>query len=90
MWIPKMPGGRRETHHGQSEMKLKEAIWDSIEGLDNDALALLYEQIQRLKQVERGGSPGAEAPSLDEVLRLTGGAPGSWSEDVIADRAERG
>jgi len=69
-------------------MKLKEAIWDSIEGLDNDALALLYEQIQRLKQVDRNATPSAETPSLDEVLRLTSGAAGSWSEDVIADRAE--
>ena len=71
-------------------MKLKEAIWDSIEGLDNDALTLLYEQIQRLKQVRQDAGPAAAAPSLDEVLRLTAGAPGSWSADVIADRTERG
>ena len=71
-------------------MKLKEAIWDSIEGLDNDALTLLYEQIQRLKHVRQDIGPVAAAPSLDEVLRLTGGAPGSWSADVIANRTERG
>jgi len=71
-------------------MKLKEAIWDSIEGLDNDALTLLYEQIRRLKQGREDAGPGAPAPSLDEVLRLTGAAPDSWSADIIADRTERG
>lgn len=72
-------------------MTLKEAIYDSIESLDPDALAWLYEQIQRLKpQVGRDANPVTAAPSLAEVLRLTGGAPGSWSADVIADRTERG
>lgn len=72
-------------------MTLKEAIRDSIEGLDNDALALLYEQIQRLKQqVRQDAGPVAPAPSLDEVLRLTGTAPGSWSADIVADRTDRG
>jgi len=71
-------------------MKLKEAIWDSIEGLDNDELALLCEQSQRLKQVRQDTGPVVAALSLDEDLRLTGGTPGSWSAGVITDRTERG
>ena len=71
-------------------MKLKEAICDSIEKLDNGALTLLYEQIQRLKQVGENAAPVAAAPSLDEVLRLTGNVTTSWGADVIANRTERG
>ena len=70
-------------------MKLKEAIWNSIEGLDNDALSLLYEQIQRLTRVGREESPATSALSLAEVLRLTGDSPDSWSADVIAGRTDR-
>jgi len=70
-------------------MTLKETVRLSIEDLDNDSLAILYEQIQRLKQAEKEPSPLASAPSLDEVRHLTSRASGSWSADVISDRADR-
>ncbi len=73
-------------------MKLKDAICDSIEGLDNEALVLLYEQIQQIQRIKEPhqDSVRAPAPALEEVLRLTDDNPDPWSADIIADRAERG
>lgn len=70
-------------------MTLKEAIRLSIEDLDNDALAILYEQIRKLKQIEEHHAADVPAPTLGEVLHLTSRTSGFWSADVTADRADR-
>ena len=70
-------------------MKLKEQIRRSIEALDNDSLALLYEQIQMLQQKRQGQDKSSAVPSIEEVLELTRSSHGSWSDDVVVERCDR-
>lgn len=70
-------------------MKLKEQIRRSIDGLDNCSLTLLYEQIRVLQRTKHGDDGPSAVPSIEEVLELTNSSPGCWSDDVIAERAER-
>jgi hypothetical protein len=70
-------------------MKLKEAICHGIDGLDNEALMLLYLQIQTLQRAKTPPQRTACGLSIDEVLRLTSSSAGSWGDSLIGERAER-
>lgn len=70
-------------------MTLKEKVHQSIDALDDDALALVYDHIQILVRTTRVQGIHTEVPSLDEVLALTAMDPGDWGEQVISDRDER-
>jgi len=70
-------------------MKLREEIRRSIDGLDNQSLRLLYEQIQMIQQTKHGQDESSAVPSIEEVLELTSSSRGPWSDDVIAERRER-
>lgn len=70
-------------------MKLREQIRRSIDGLDNQSLTLLYEQIQMIQQTKHGQDGPSAAPSIQDVLELTSSSRGPWSDDVIAERRER-
>lgn len=70
-------------------MTLREAIHESIDQLDNDALSVVYEQI-KLLQMPPGESPSPERiPTIEEVWALTSSDKSSWSDAVIEDREDR-
>lgn len=70
-------------------MTLKEQIHRSIDTLDNHSLTLIYEQIQVLQKSHAESNKTSSAPSLEAVLKLTSRDPSEWSDDIIAERAER-
>jgi hypothetical protein len=70
-------------------MTLREAIHESIDQLDNDALSVVYEQI-KLLQMPPSESPSPERiPTIEEVWALTSSDKSSWSDAVIEDREDR-
>ena len=70
-------------------MTLKEAVHQSIDQLDNDALALIYEKIKRLQSAKPDEATPERVPAIDEVWELTSADKSSWSDAVIADREDR-
>lgn len=70
-------------------MTLREKVHSSIDTLDEDSLAEVYEHVKLLAnaRVSRGVRP--KAPSLDEVVAATSTDKSDWGAQIIADRADR-
>lgn len=71
-------------------MTLREQVLRSIERLDDDALARLYEQIQALEVRIDAESRPKRVPTRDEVLEMTASDTSNWAHELIAEREERG
>lgn len=70
-------------------MTLREAIHQSIDQLDNDALTVVYEQIKLLQLPEPDSPSAGRIPTIEEVWALTSSDKSSWSDAVIEDREDR-
>ncbi len=70
-------------------MNLREEICRSIEKLDNDALACVYEEVRLLLQVRKIHDKTASVPALENVLLLTSVSTDSWSDNLCAGRDDR-
>lgn len=70
-------------------MYLREAIHQSIDQLDNDALPVLYEQIKILQLSATESESPEQIPTIEEVWALTSSDKSSWSDTAIEDREDR-
>lgn len=70
-------------------MYLREAIHQSIDQLDNDALPVIYEQIKLLQLSATESESPEQIPTIEEVWALTSSDKSSWSDDIIAAREDR-
>ena len=70
-------------------MTLREEVHQSIDELDNDALAVIRDQIRLLKIVPPPLSVERRVPTIQEVLEMTASDKSSWSDDIIAAREDR-
>ena len=70
-------------------MTLREAIHQSIDLLDNDALTVVYEQLKLLQLPEPDSPSAGRIPTIEEVWALTSSDKSSWSDAVIEDREDR-
>lgn len=70
-------------------MTLKEVVHQSIDELDNDALAIVYEQIKRIQTARLETSEPKRVPTIEEVWELTSADKSSWSDAVTEDREDR-
>lgn len=67
-------------------MQLREEAHRYLDALDDNALVLAHAYIQQLIVPDPGSD---DAPTLEEVLRLTSVSKGTWSDDVVAARDDR-
>ncbi len=70
-------------------MKLKENIYQSIKKMNNDELALLYEQIRLLERLRTLSITPMESIPLEKIHEMTGSSKSDWANSVIEDRVER-
>jgi len=70
-------------------MKLKENIYHSIKKMNNDELALLYEQIKLLEQLRSLSITPMESIPLKKIHEMTSSSKSNWSTSIIEDRTER-
>lgn len=70
-------------------MTLREQVHRSIDQLDDEALALVFEQLQALKRETGLDEEKTSVPSLEEVLEMTASDTSSWSDELIAEREDR-
>jgi len=70
-------------------MKLKENIYHSIKKMNNDELALLYEQIKLLEQLRSLSITSLESIPLEKIHEMTSSSKSDWAGSIIDDRAER-
>jgi len=83
---PRLPNTHRD---GVQDMTLRETIHQSIDRLENDALAVIYEQIKLLEMTAENRDSPERVPSIEEVWELTSADKSSWSDAVSADREDR-
>ena len=70
-------------------MTLREAIHQSIDQLDNDALPVIYEHIKLLQRSVLENPSPERIPTIEEVWALTSSDKSNWSDAVIEDREDR-
>lgn len=70
-------------------MTLKEAILQSIDQLDNDALSVVYDQIKLLQMPVPESSSTRPIPTIEEIWEMGGHDKSNWSDDIIAAREDR-
>lgn len=70
-------------------MKLKENIYHSIKKMNNDELALLYEQIKLLEQLRSLSITPMESIPLEKIHEMTSSSKSDWADSIVDDRAER-
>ncbi len=70
-------------------MKIKENIFDSINRMNANELAFLYEYVRFLEKRKRLPPNKRPTFSIDQILRMTGSSESRWSETVIEEREER-
>jgi len=71
-------------------MKLKENIYSSIEKMDTNQLALLYEQIITFENLKNAPIEKMEKViSIEEIHKMTKLSQNSWAETVTNEREER-
>ena len=71
------------------KMKLKENIYHSIKKMNNDELALLYDQIRLLERLRTLSSTPMESIPLEKIHEMTSSSKSDWSNSIIEDRTER-
>ena len=71
-------------------MKLKENIYNSIEKMDINQLALLYEQITIFENLKDTSIKNkGKTISIEEIHKMTKSPQSSWAKTVIEEREER-
>ena len=70
-------------------IKIKENIFNAINNMDLNELALLYEQIRFMKKRKTFSSPKKEKLSIDQIHQLTSSSESNWSDTVIEEREDR-
>ena len=78
-----------DQYDGILIMTLREEIHQSIDELDNGALAVIREQIKLLKIAPPPPPETKRVPTIQEVLEMTASDKSSWSDDIIAAREDR-
>jgi hypothetical protein len=73
-------------------MRIRNKIHEAINKMPAGALALLYDQIKALENLEgnvQKKETGKKRYSLEQVHKLTGISGESWSDDVVDGREDR-
>ena len=71
-------------------MKIKKNIFSSIEKMDPNELAFIYEYIKLLeRQKEQHRLPKKSDISIEQIHEMTSLSNDSWSETVIEEREDR-
>lgn len=70
-------------------MKIKENIFDSINKMDANELAFLYEHIRFLEKRKRLPRKTEQRFTIDQILRMTDSSGSRWSDAVIEEREDR-
>ena len=71
-------------------MKIKDNIFDSINKMNANELAFLYENIRLLEKKKKTMSPKKKRHySIDQILQMTDSSKSNWSESVIDEREGR-
>ena len=70
-------------------MKIKEKIDQAVNTMTPTELMLLYEQIKVLESSKETEPIVKKRYSIEDIHKLTASSKGTWSDDVIDDRAER-
>lgn len=70
-------------------MTLREEVHQSIDELDNYALAVIRDQIKLLKIASPTSHVAKRVPTIQEVLQMTASDTSNWSDDIIAAREDR-
>lgn len=70
-------------------MKIKENIFDSINRMDANELAFLYEYIRFLEKRKLYSSTKRQNYSIEEILQMTESSDSRWSDTVMKERDER-
>lgn len=70
-------------------MKIKENIFDSINGMNANELAFLYEHVRLLKKRKSFAHKRKQRFSIDQILEMTASSKGEWSDTVMEEREDR-
>ena len=70
-------------------MNVKERIYGEIEGMPQNELSLLYEQVKLIKKIKTMSKPVDLPITIEELHRYTSSSKTSWAEDVIKHREDR-
>lgn len=70
-------------------MKIKENIFDSINGMNANELAFLYEHVRLLKKRKPFALKRKQRFSIDQILEMTASSNGEWSDTVMEEREDR-
>lgn len=70
-------------------IKIKENIFNSINNMSTNELAILYEQIKFLERGRSISSRKRQKFSIDQILQMTSSSKSKWSDTVIEEREDR-
>jgi site-specific DNA-adenine methylase len=70
-------------------IKIKENIFNSINNMNTNELAILYEQIRFLERGRSISSKKRQRFSIDQILQMTSSSNSKWSDTVIEEREDR-
>ncbi len=70
-------------------MKLKESIYESINKMNTDELALLFEQIKLLESMKSHSFKKEKSLSIEKIHEMTNSSESCWADTVIKDRIDR-
>ncbi len=70
-------------------MKIKENIFESINRMNANELAFLYEHVKFLEKRKHFSKKKRQIFSIDQILQMTDSSKSSWSHTVIEEREDR-
>ena len=70
-------------------MKIRENIFDSINKMDANELAFIYEHIRFMEKRKRVPAEKKQIFSINQILDMTGSSESRWSETVSEQREDR-
>jgi hypothetical protein len=70
-------------------IKIKENIFNSVNNMSTNELAILYEQIKFLERGRSISSRKRQKFSIDQILQMTSSSKSKWSDTVIEEREDR-
>ncbi len=70
-------------------MTLKERIYNSIDHMTLDELAVVYDHIQLLEQMKQTVRKSEKGAPIETILDMTSSSKSCWSDTVVREREER-